>query len=38
MGNSPPNDLFKTDWLDLKTVERFGNAWTGEFKFFSVEK
>ena len=26
------------NWLDLKTVERFGDAWTGELKFFSVEK
>ena len=38
MGKLASHDLFKTDWLDLKTVERFGNAWTGEFKFFSVEK
>ena len=26
------------NWLDLKTVERFGDAWTGELKFFPVEK
>ena len=26
------------NWLDLKTAKRFGDAWTGELKFFSVEK